>query len=80
MCKSLLQTSPDTSEIYVGEKLERLKEPEVADDLKKTVFPRYDRENLHMNSLTVTSCTDLHKFKPKEFPAEEGVVGMMPHS
>lgn len=75
MCKSLPQTSPDTSGIYVGEKLERLKELEVADDLNKTVFPRSD-----MNSLTVTSCIDLHKFKPEEFPAEEGVVGMKPHS
>lgn len=34
-----------------GRELKRLKEPEVADDLKKTVFPRPDRENLHMNSL-----------------------------
>lgn len=51
MCKSLPQTSPDNSGIYVGEELERLKEPEVADDLKKTVLPRPGRENLHMNSL-----------------------------
>lgn len=79
MCKSLPQTSPDNSGIYVGEELERLKEPEVADDLKKTVLPRPDREK-PTYELTVTSCIDFHKFKSEEFPVEERVVSMNPHS